>query len=71
MPQIVHPRVHSNLLVLIDPSFQQFNNRLFVWSFNDGNVRDSYKQYYLLTVEIKGYVMTDGRNFYDQPITIV
>ena len=36
----------------IDPSFQGIN-RLFVLSFKDQNGRESYKQYYLPTVEIK------------------
>ena len=38
-------------------------------SFEDDNGRESHKQYYLPTVEIKDYnVMIDGRNFFDQPI---
>ena len=53
---------------LIDPSFQGVN-RLFVLSFKDDDGRQSHKQYYLPTVEIKDYnVMIDGRNFFDQPI---
>ena len=53
---------------LIDQSFQGVH-RLFVLSFKDENSRESYKQYYLPTVEIKDYnFMTDGRNFFDQPI---
>ena len=53
---------------LIDPSFQGVN-RLFVLSFKDDDGRESHKQYYLPTVEIKDYnVMIDGRNFFDQPI---
>ena len=33
------------------------------------HVRKSYKQYYLLTVEIKDYNFAiDGRNLFDQPI---
>ena len=36
---------------------------------NDDDGRESHKQYYLPTVEIKYYnVMTDERNFFDQPI---
>ena len=57
---------HSDFL--IDTNFQGVN-RLFVLSFKDGNSRESHKQYYLPTVEIKDYsVMIDGRNFFDQPI---
>ena len=36
-------------------------------SFEDDDGQESHKQYYLPTVEIKYYVMTDG-NFFDQPI---
>ena len=36
---------------------------------DDDDGRESHKQYYLPTVEIKDYnVMTDERNFFDQPI---
>ena len=43
--------------------------RLFVLSFEDYDGRESHKQYYLPTVEIKHYnVMIDGRNIFDQPI---
>ena len=36
---------------------------------DDDDGRESHKQYYLPTVEIKYYnVMTDERNFFDQPI---
>ena len=38
-------------------------------SFKDADGRESYKQFYLPTAEIKYYdVMVDGRNFFDQPI---
>ena len=38
-------------------------------SFKDDDGRESHKQYYLPTVEIKDYnVMIDGRNFFDQLI---
>ena len=40
---------------------------VFVLSFKDEDGRESYKQYYLPTVEIKYYdVMIDRRNFFDQ-----
>ena len=36
---------------------------------DDDDGRESHKQYYLPTVEIKDYNdMTDERNFFDQPI---
>ena len=53
---------------LIDSSFQGVN-RLFVLLSKAENVRESYKQYYLSTVEIKGCnVIIDGKSFFDQPI---
>ena len=53
---------------LIDPSFQGVNI-LFGLPFKDDDGRESHKQYYLPTVEIKGYnVMIDGRNLFDHPI---
>ena len=36
-------------------------------SFKDDDGRDSHKQYYLPTMEIKDYVTIDERNFFDQP----
>ena len=53
---------------VIGPIFQGIN-RLFVLSFKDDDVRESHKNYYLSTVEIKDYnVIIDGRNLSDQPI---
>ena len=53
---------------LISPSFQGVN-RLFVLSFANENDRTSHSTYYLPKVEIKDCnVMTDGKNFFDQPI---
>ena len=58
----------------LDTSFQGVN-RLFVLVFgstNNGNnkvERDSHRKYFLPRVTITNYnVLTDGRNFYDQPI---
>ena len=51
---------------LIESSFQGVN-RLFVLEFEDDNCRESLKQYYLPTIEIKDYnVMIDGINFFDK-----
>ena len=51
---------------LIESNFQGVN-RLFVLEFEDDNGRESLKQYYLPTVEIKDYnVMIDGINFLDK-----
>ena len=59
---------NSYLDYLIDPGFQGVN-RLFVLSFKDDDGRESHKQYYFLTVEIKDYnVMIDWWNFFDEPI---
>ena len=53
---------NRNLDFLIDSSFQGVN-RLFVLSFEDRRVLETYKQYFLLTVEVKHYnVIIDGRN---------
>ena len=49
-----------------DPSFQRAN-KLFVLSFENNAFRKSYKRYYLLQVEIRGYnIFIDRRNFFDQ-----
>ena len=57
------------LVCLIDPSFEEVN-RLFVLPFEDcDDGRESHKQYYLPTVEIKDYnVMIDGSNFLERRI---
>ena len=47
---------------LINPSFQGVN-RLFVLSFENEDDRTSHSTYYLPKVEIKDYVMIDGKNF--------
>ena len=53
---------------LIDPSFQGVN-RLFVLPFNANDSRIGHSRYYLQTAKVKDYnVMTDGKNFFDQPI---
>ena len=52
--------------MFVDARFQGVN-RLFVLSFEDVDGRESYKQCYFPTVEIKDYVMIDGRNLFDQP----
>ena len=44
-------------------------NRHFVLSSGNEAQRGSYKWYYLPTKEINDYsVMTDGKNFFDQPV---
>ena len=54
----------------LDPSFQGVN-RLFVIAYNrvDGQPnRDDQQKYYLPRIDLKKYVIIDGRNFYDNPI---
>ena len=44
-------------------------NRLFVLAFENDDQRISNKRYYIPIVEIKDYnVMTDGKNFFNQPV---
>ena len=52
---------------LIDQSFKGINI-FFLLLFENNEHRTSHKRYFLPTLEIKNYtVMTDGRNFVDQP----
>ena len=61
-------RRNANLNYLVEPSFQGIN-RLFVLAFEGDTQRTSHSGYYLLNVEIKDYnIMTNGENFFDQPI---
>ena len=67
-PKVTAEQRNQYLNFLIIPNFQVVN-RLFVLSFEDTNGRTSYKRYYFSLVEIKSYnVVTDGRNFFDQPV---
>ena len=60
------PNPYSDFLN--DPSFQGVN-RLFVLPFNANDSRIGHSRYYLQTAKVKDYnVMTDGKNFFDQPI---
>ena len=66
--KITQLTINRNLDFLIVKSFQGVN-RLFVSSFEDRRVRETYKQYFLPTVEIKDCnVVNDERNFFDQPV---
>ena len=56
---------NQNMNHLVEPSFPGIN-RLFVLAFD--TQRTSSKKYYLPNVEIKNYVMIDGKIFFDQPI---
>ena len=69
----------SNVRKPLDSSFQGVK-RLFVLAYDDstnndgsdanGRVKiDSYQKHFLPRVDIKNYnILTDGKNFYDQPI---
>ena len=52
---------------IIDPSFQGVN-RLFIFSFENNAHLVSFKQYFLSAVEIKDYVMVDGKKNLHQPV---
>ena len=53
---------------LVDPNFQGVN-RLFVLSFENEDDERSHSNYYLPNIDVKKYnVMTDGKNFFFQPI---
>ena len=58
---------NANLNHLIEPSFQGVN-RLFVLAFENDAQKTSNKRYCIPNVEIKDYIMIDGKNFFDQPI---
>ena len=61
---------NNNLNYLIDPTFTNVN-RLFVLSFARtilGDKRDSFSHYYLPNVEIKDFVLIDGKRFFDLPV---
>ena len=57
--------------ISLDPSFQGVN-RLFIMTYsrvNNQPTKDSQRKYYLPRVDLNKYnVITDGRNFYDNPI---
>ena len=61
---------NNNLNYLIDPTFTNVN-RLFVLSFSRNNItdnRDSFSDYYVPNIEIKGFnVLIDGKSFFDLP----
>ena len=57
--------------ISLDPSFQGVN-RLFIMAYsrlnNNQPTRNDRRKYYLLRIDLKKYVVLDGRNFYDNPI---
>ena len=60
-------RQNQYLDYLIDSKFQGVN-RVFAFLFEKETQRISYKQLYLLTVEIKTYAIINGQNIFDQPV---
>ena len=67
-PKVSSERQNQHLDFLIDPSFQGVS-RLFVLLFESEDNRKVHTGYYLPKTEIKYYkVMTDGKNFFDQPV---
>ena len=62
--KIIEQERNRYLAFLIDSIFQG-EIALFISSFEDRNVRENHRQYFLPVVEIKDYnVMIDGRNFF-------
>ena len=57
----------NHLNHLIDPTFIKVN-RLFVLSFENEEDRTSFSKYYVPKVEIKDFVLIDGKNFFDMPL---
>ena len=62
----VSPGRRNQYLDLINPSFQGVNT-LFL-SLEIEEDRKVHTEYYLPKVEIKDYVMIDGKNVFDQPV---
>ena len=59
---------NNNLDYLINPTFRNIN-RLFVLSFRNIIVRESFLRYYMPLVEIKDFnVIIDNKPFFDQPV---
>ena len=54
----------NHLNYLIDPTFRKVN-RLFVLSFENEEDRTSFLKYYVPKVEIKDFVLIDGKHFFD------
>ena len=60
--------VNNNLNILIDPTFTNVN-KLFVLTYQTADDRQSFSQFYLPRVMVKGYnVIIDKLAFFDLPI---
>ena len=59
---------NNNLSYLIDLTFANVN-RLFVLCYKNENDRNSYFNYYTLTIEIKDFsVLINGKPFFESPV---
>ena len=59
---------NNNLNILIDPTFTNVN-RLFVLAYQNADDRQSFSQFYLPRVMVKGFnVIIDNLAFFDLPI---
>ena len=60
--------VNNNLNILIDPTFTNVN-RLFVLAYQNADDRQSFSQFYLPKVLVKGFnVIIDKLAFFDLPM---
>ena len=67
-PKVIVEEQNRYLDFLINPSVQEVHRR-FVWTFENNGGRASYTRYYLSLGELKDFnIMTDGRNFFNQPV---
>ena len=58
---------NNSLDYLIDPTFT-IVNRLFVLTFENGDDGTSFSKYYVPKVEIKDFVLSDGKPFFEIPV---
>ena len=66
--QMTTEAINNNLNILIDPIFTNVN-RMFVLAYQIADDRQSYSQFYLPKVMVKGYnVIIDKLAFFDLPI---
>ena len=66
--QMTTEAINDNLNILIDPTFTNVN-RLFVLAYQTADDRQSFAQFYLPKVVVKGFnVIIDKSEFFDLPI---
>ena len=66
--QMTAEAINNNLNILIDPTFTNVN-RLFVLAYQNADDRQSFSQFYLPKVLVKGFnVIIDKLAFFDLPI---